>query len=176
MRRCRPWPKPETAQEKSLTPRVERLTIWLTILRPTVRSFFTPLSVSAPFYWYLNLHKKGRSQKKDLRWHLEIELGTSDFLHGRQHTYQLYQSLILSLYLLQLFNATKTGIWSTLYRLFLALPVFHTFNCTTVVVKPRFTDTSLIRTLSMVPSVSVLMAFDCNRHMYDWYYNGNDYF
>ena len=40
-----------------------------------------------------------------------------------------------------------------LYGLFLALPVFHTFNCTTEVVKPRFTDTSLMRTLSMAPSV-----------------------
>ena len=61
MLRCRQWPKPETAHEKSLTPRVERLTIWLTILRPTVRAFFTPLSVRAPFYWYLNLHRKGRN-------------------------------------------------------------------------------------------------------------------
>ena len=39
-----------------------------------------------------------------------------------------------------------------------------------------FTPSTVLRTLSMVPLVSVLMAFDCNRHMHDWYYNGNDYF
>ena len=101
---------------------------WLTILRLTVRSFFTPLSVRAPLYWYLNLHKKGRSEKKDLWWHLEIEPGTSDFLHRRQHTYQLRQSLILFLYLQQLFNATKTGICSTCVRFVQPLSCFTCFS------------------------------------------------
>ena len=56
---------------------------WLTNLRPTVRSFPLPLPSLSPsvlrltgIYSYLKLHGKEKGRKKDLRSHLEIELGT----------------------------------------------------------------------------------------------------
>lgn len=53
------------------------IVIWLTNLRPTVRSFYVPLSIKAPLQSYFKLHGKEGSRKKDLRSLMGIEIGTS---------------------------------------------------------------------------------------------------
>ena len=128
MLRCQPWPKPETAQEKSLAARVERLTIMANNPEADGALIFHPSLRQSSTLLVFESTQKGQKWKKGLRWHLEIEPGTSDFLHRRQHTYQLRQSLILFLYLQQLFNATKTGICSTCVRFVQPLSCFTCFS------------------------------------------------
>lgn len=53
------------------------IVIWLTNLRPTVYSFYVPLSIKAPLQSYFKLHGKEGSRKKDLRSLMRIEIGTS---------------------------------------------------------------------------------------------------
>lgn len=53
------------------------IVIWLTNLRPTVCSFYVPLSIKAPLQSYFKLHGKEGSRKKDLRSLMGIEIGTS---------------------------------------------------------------------------------------------------
>ena len=51
------------------------IVIWLKNLRPTVGSFYVPLSIKAPLQSYFKLHGKEGSRKKDLRSLMGIEIG-----------------------------------------------------------------------------------------------------
>lgn len=53
------------------------IVIWLKNLRPTVGSFYVPLSIKAPLQSYFKLHGKEGSRKKDSRSLMGIEIGTS---------------------------------------------------------------------------------------------------